>query len=114
MKYFIVLFCCFSLLACHNTSDDHIAPDKMALILTDLQIAEAYSTMVGRDTIEHRTVEKNMDSLAHYYKEILAHHHITMDELNKSLEWYRMNPTQLDTVYNKMIPELTALQGKIK
>lgn len=113
MKQLFVLVCCCSLLSCNffKPKEDHLSPDKMAKVLTDLQVAEMYSTMVGRDTAAHKGQEKNLDSLAHYYKEILAHHQVSLDELNKSLEWYRQNPDQLDSVYTAMIPQLTALQG---
>jgi len=112
MKQLLFVCFCICMLSCNilNPQGDHIPPAKMEKILDDLQMAEMYSTMVAKDTGAYKGPVRNIDSLAHYYKVILAHYNVTINELNKSLDWYRNNPEQLDSVYTHMIPQLTSLQ----
>lgn len=88
--------------------ETHISPDVMAELMVDIQMAETYSTMV-KDSV-HINGKKNPDSLAAFYKDILAHHNITMEQFSKSLEWYKAHPNEMDTLYNDMIPILTEIQ----
>ena len=81
-----------------------MSPEKMAPILADLHIADAYSGML-RDSL-HRSREKNYDSLALWTTQIFARHGTTTQEFNKSMEWYRDHPTELDTLYAHVIPIL--------
>jgi hypothetical protein len=81
----------------------------MTSILTDMHLAEAYSTMAGRDST-HKGQVKNIDSLEHYYKDILAHYHLTQEAFDKSMNWYRSNPGQLDSVYSGMVNRINELQ----
>lgn len=90
--------------------ETHLPPDRMQKILADLHLAEVYSTTVGQDST-HGAVEKNLDSLAHYYREILAHHEIGFDEFRRSMEWYTRNPEQLDTIYARMMPAFSELEA---
>jgi hypothetical protein len=95
--------------SCHQETGSHLSVKKMSKILLDIQIAESYSTLVGRDST-HKNNEKNLDSLAVYYKEILAHHKVSQQEFSESLDWYRSHPDVLDSVYEKIIPEITKMQ----
>jgi len=89
---------------------EDILPQKaMEKILTDVSIAESYS-MIAKDTL-HRAGIKDMDSLAAYYKIIFDHHHITKDQFDKSLEWYKSHPDLLDTIYLNMGAQVTKMQG---
>lgn len=90
--------------------EDRLPPDKMRKILTDLHLAEVYSTMVGQDSMRG-AVEKNLDSLAHYYREILAHHQTSFEEFRRSMDWYTRNPEQLDSVYARMLPAFSELEA---
>lgn len=106
MRIYILAVCfCAVLISCDNKpgGKDVIAPEKMQLILTDMHYAETYSTMVNDSFMRN----KNKDSLASFYKSILSHHKISMDEFRSSIDWYKMNPEQLDSVYANMIPNLS-------
>lgn len=110
MKYYPGLLLFILLLAaCNMQSQAPIPAEKMQKVLMDLHFAETYSMMVG-DT-SHKAKNKNYDSLAVYYHDILQHYKISEEELKKSLDYYRDNPEEMDTVYNRMLPELSKLEG---
>ena len=97
------------MLACKGKkSTDHLSPVMMTKVLTDIHIAEAYSTMI-KDSL-HKGNSKNIDSLAYYYKSIFAHYKITQDQFNESLEWYRQNPEDFDSIYVNVIAADAKLQ----
>lgn len=106
----LLLYCSFLAISCKmpTKKETHIAPDVMAELMVDIQMAETYSTMV-KDSV-HTNGKKNADSLAAFYKDILAHHNITMEQFSKSLDWYKSHPNEMDTLYNDMIPILTETQ----
>lgn len=111
MRYlFIVLLSCCAVAACNeDKKTPPIEISRMGKILTDLQVAEVYSSMV--DDSLHRVMPKNHDSLAVYYNDVLAHHKVTQQEFEKALDWYKSNPDLLDTAYKQMISQLTLLEG---
>lgn len=88
-----------------------IAADKMLRILADIHIAEIYSSMLDDST--HQPKIKNLDSLATYYQQIFAHHKVSEPEFQQSVEWYRNNPGDLDTVYKRMIEDIAALEKTV-
>ncbi|MBS1771662.1 MAG: DUF4296 domain-containing protein [Bacteroidetes bacterium] len=109
---FFVLSLLFSLfvISCGNEKKADVLPaDKMQQMLTDIHMAEAYSTMVNDST--HTMRNKNLDSLAVYYKQIFKHYNITPEEFAKSVDWYKKNPEMLDSIYAKIIPELSKQEG---
>ncbi len=79
----------------------------MEQILLDINLAEAYSTMV-RDSL-HKLGNKNPDSLAKYYKDIFNHHNVTREQFEKSLYWYKAHPDDLDTLVNNILPVVTKM-----
>ncbi len=90
--------------SCNNKGDsDHLPPKEMQKILLDISVAESYSAVV-KDSLHKQQGAKNMDSLAVYYKDILAHYHITEEEFAESLDWYKSNPGDLDSMYTALIP----------
>lgn len=107
---FIVLS--MGLYACKQDSQErHIPPQKMQEILLDINIAEGYSIMV-KDSLHNQGI-KNDDSLALYYKDILAHHKVTPKEFSESMSWYLKNQDQLDTMYTNMIPVISKMQNEL-
>ena len=88
---------------------DHLPPKVMQKILMDISLAEAYSTVV-KDSL-HKGGSKNIDSLTVYYKDIFAHYHITEDQFRESLDWYKGHATEMDTMYNNLLPVITKLQN---
>lgn len=111
-KVFCALFMVvISLSSCKDEESkpaDLIPREKMKVVLTDIHLAEVYSTMVN-DSSGIRN--KNLDSLAYYYKTILAHHDVTFENFKESFYWYRQHPQELDTVYQDMMPIISTYEG---
>lgn len=107
LAYFTSLFL-FS--ACITEPSPPLPPEKMKALLMDVHFAEAYSMMVT-DSL-HYLREKNRDSLAVFYNDVLAHHHLTKDEFLDIVDWYRRHPQQLDSVYANMISDMTRLESR--
>jgi len=102
MRYSICIAIVLLLLttACSNKKAEAPIPAaKMQAIMLDIHLAEAYSGTIP----DSAHSGKNRDSLARYYKEIFAHHQIAEADFNKGLEWYRVHPDELDSVYAKML-----------
>jgi hypothetical protein len=99
------------LASCKQKDDAPIPPKKMEAILTDLHIAEAYSMTL--DDSLHRAIHKNIDSLAVYYRDVMAHHNVSEAELRESLEWYKNNVKDFDSTYSAVNTQLTAIEDKM-
>jgi hypothetical protein len=80
----------------------HLPDDKMQALLTDIYLAEAYTSSLPVDTTVKPRPGKNLDSLAVFYKTILDKHGVTYTEFSQSMDWYRSNPGQLDSIYRHM------------
>lgn len=80
-------------------------------MLIDLYYAESYSAMV--DDSAHQFRAKNLDSLAHYYKEIQAHYNVSDTAFIKSIDWYKNHPEQMDSAYAKMIVHVSEVETKL-
>ena len=91
-------------LAACSKEAPHLPPERMAPILADLQVADAYSSLVRDST--HSNTEKNYDSLAVWTAGIFTRHGVTMEEFNASMNWYRDHPVELDTLFANVIPLL--------
>jgi len=86
-------------------ADSLISPEKMALILADIHVAEAAMTM-----------ERNAGNAANadpafYYQGIFDKHHVTAAIYERNISWYRQNPDDLLKVYDKVI---TILENRRK
>lgn len=95
---------------CKNKNGGHLPRKVMQDVLMDISLAEGYSIMV-KDSL-HAAGSKNYDSLAVFYKEIFAHHHITQEEFEQSLDWYKENTSELDSVYAAMQTVISAWQNR--
>jgi hypothetical protein len=104
-----VIFIAGFLSSCTEQEQLHLPPDKMTKVMTDIYLAEVYSSLVN-DSVG-MSVNKNMDSLAVYYKTVLHHHGISLDEFSSSLRWYSAHPAQMDTVYINVLNELSTMEG---
>lgn len=98
--------------ACHLFSKEQppIPRSQMEKILLDINLAEtlATSTIPGR----HNERQKNPDSLAAYYNTVFQHHHITSQQFQASMAWYKQHPDEMDTMLNNMIPTLEKMMKK--
>ena len=113
MRKILYIFSCSMLLAvsCGDTEKAPIPREQMVGMITDIHLAEVYSTMVN-DSL-HRTVNRNVDSLAYYYKSILNHYGVSMQQFKEALDWYSSRPEQLDTAYIKALENLSTMEGII-
>lgn len=96
-KYLLITGCIAFSTSC-KPDGPHLPKEEMQQVLLDVQLAEVYSTMTPEDTTKPASTG-NPDSLAAFYNEVLAHHHVTAKEFMESLDWYRAHPNELDSVY---------------
>lgn len=97
--------------SCKDANENGPAPldkDNMTALMTDLHMAEIYSTLVKNDG---HVTNKNMDSLAVYYKSIIEHHGLTVDEFKDIMLWYSKNNRDFDSVYNSVLSDLSMYEG---
>ncbi|MBC7553659.1 MAG: DUF4296 domain-containing protein [Taibaiella sp.] len=95
-NYVTVLILVFPLAACRQRTG-RLPMQQMEDVLYDINMAESYSTM-ARDN-NHAGGVKNPDSLAIYYRDILAHHNIPAQSFKESMSWYKANPDSLNVMY---------------
>ena len=105
-----ILFIAILFYSCKEKSTASISPEKMQRVLLDIHLAETYSMTLHEDSTR-RNSERNLDSLAVFYRSIWKHHNITQQEFEQSLTWYKRNPETLDSIYTAMIPEIIKLEG---
>lgn len=108
--YFLFFFLIVTVCSCKPKEEAHLPAEKIQRILTDLHLAEINSMLVYDST--HQARNKNLDSLALYYNDVLAHHNISKEEFSKSLQWYKENPEELDSVYARVITDLSIMSGE--
>lgn len=112
MKFYFLTALLFLLLACnHSNQPSIIEQTKMAAILTDIHLAESYSTLL-KDSL-HQSGERNLDSLNTLYQSILGHYNITLKEFNTSFEWYKKHPADLDSIYQKVITNYSIMEDSL-
>lgn len=95
--------------SCAEKEQPALPREKMTEVLTDIYLAEVYSSIVSDST--GLSANKNMDSLAVYYKSVLSHHGITLDQFSSSLRWYSGHPAEMDSVYINVLNELSTMEG---
>jgi len=91
----------------------HLPDDKMEAVLTDIYLAEAYASSIPVDSTLKPKPPKNLDSLALFYTVILDKHKISYDDFAKSMDWYRNNPGQLDSIYRHMQLHVEHMKDKL-
>ena len=110
----LLLILAGSIASCNyfQLKEDHLPADKMRDILLDINIAETYSSMV-KDSLRKPGV-KSPDSLASFYRIIFDRHHITRGAFDTSLAWYKLHPTEFDSLLGSMIPPATRWRDSAK
>jgi hypothetical protein len=107
---FIILLLLLIASGCKEKGGSHLPRKVMKEVLLDISLAEGYSIMV-KDSL-HPAGSKNYDSLAVFYKDIFAHHNITQQQFEESLDWYKENTSELDSVYAIMQTVISAWQSQ--
>lgn len=103
-----IFFVCI-LSSCAEKEQQALPREKMTEVLTDIYLAEVYSSIVSDST--GLSANKNIDSLAVYYKSVLNHHGISLDQFSNSLRWYSSHPAEMDSVYVNVLNELSTMEG---
>jgi hypothetical protein len=112
LRYSIFIIFLSILVACNkDNKKDIIEKNKMAAILTDIHLAESYSTLI-KDSL-HQSGERNLDTLNELYQSILGHYKISLKEFNNSFEWYKKHPSDLDSVYQQVITNYTIMEDSL-
>lgn len=81
----------------------------MKLILLDVHFAESYSSMLS-DTLQKKSNNKNIDSLAVFYGQILKKHGVSYELFDSAMNWYSDHPNELDSVYTYLLPVMDSLK----
>ena len=113
MKKLTLLLFIFSIISasCHHSNklkvpDDILSPDSMADILTDVHLVQA-SQRLGMvlDTADTAA----FTSFNYVWKK----HRITESEYKKCLDYYSHNPRILDSIYEKVLNNLSKQKAEL-
>ncbi|MBW7844775.1 MAG: DUF4296 domain-containing protein [Bacteroidia bacterium] len=87
---------------------DVISQETMQQILTDMHLAEAMAArnQESADTVAARALG--------YYEKIYTKYKITESEFMKSYDFYTQHPVLLDSIYSKMIDELSIKEAFLR
>lgn len=92
-KLLLPLVLALTLASCRKPVPEGILPkDKMVLLLTDLQLADAATRKHLMPEAYERMPEK-------YLLEITANHGTDTATFRRSMQWYMRHPEQLDKIY---------------
>jgi hypothetical protein len=107
------LFFCLAIQACKQDEKPPIPVTTMKSILLDIHLAEAYSSVIVRDSLQKARYNKQIDSLSLFYKQILSRNKTTPEAFENALQWYALHPDKLDSVYTRIMPVLDSMKAKI-
>lgn len=97
--------------SCQMGDEPPIAVDKMQQILRDIHLSEAENQQTGRDSANN-PLPRNKQDLAESYATVYDHYNISKEDFNNSMDWYRKHPALLDSIYTRLIPEMSVLQAQ--
>lgn len=89
----------------NSVPDSVIAVEVMVSILTDVHLAEAYTTENKRDTIPAD------ERLKTYYNQIFNIHDIDAEKYNSSFKYYANDPVLMNYIYTKVVEKLNILES---
>ena len=99
------------LLACNSkpkTPKDILPKEKMISVLVDFQLVESA-------ILQKQNQQKDIKFYTNYYYDyILKKHHITRKEFKRSLDWYKNNMEEMDTIYQEILGRLSKLKIESK
>lgn len=94
------------LLSCGNPKteipQDILSKNSFIGLLKDIHLAEAKFEL-------HKTkgMENAKNELAHNYSSIYKKYEITVDDFDKTLDYYAQNPEKLEKIYTRVLEQLT-------
>ena len=100
------------LFSCTQTKQKFKKPElipakDLVPVLYDLHLADGLLSVSAV-----RNDYNDMDSLGQYLS-ILASHGYSLEQLNNTIEYYSSDPETLNEIYEKVIIQLTEMEGKI-
>jgi ADP-glucose pyrophosphorylase len=104
MRKLIYIFAILTIVSCSEKKERPkgiLAPEKMALILSDIYVAENKVTSVGISTDSAEEV------LRHYELKIFDQYGIDDSTYKESFKYYLENTKQLESVYDIVIDTLS-------
>jgi len=101
--------------ACKKPEDKPpVDRNKMAQVITDLQIAENYSLgLHPKNDSNVRRFTKNTDSLYVFYSSILNHYQLSFDDFNQAIGWYKNHPTEMDSLLSTALDCLNQAKARL-
>lgn len=87
-----LLFVC---VACQNALNAPVSEEKLINVLYDIHTAEALLESESQNMRDSMTKK--------YYAQIYQKHGISQVDFDSTMAIYTRNPTQLDTVYNRVL-----------
>jgi hypothetical protein len=102
-----LLFCACSSKEKHDLDipDDIVSVDTMAVIMADIQLAEAEASVFPySDTA-------GVVNLPAYYRYVLNKHKIDTATFGKNFRYYQEHPDAMDEVYTRVMEELSKRQA---
>ena len=97
---------CLILIGCGNqqkeTPQDILSENIFINLLKDIHLAEAKFEL-------HKTkgMENAKNELAYNYSSIYKKYEITLDDFDKTLDYYAQNPEKLEKIYTRVLEQLT-------
>lgn len=110
-RLFLAAAASLILLSC-NRDPAPIPRAKMAEVVRDVHLAEAWASIAGPDSLRSVVTRRNLDSLALYYRQIFRRHGVTLQDFSEAYAWYKARPGELDSVYTRVLPMLNELEAK--
>jgi len=82
-----------------------IPKDKMADILTDMEIIQGAAIYNREHYPEYKDIEKN------YYQVLYNHYHVTKSQIRASLDYYNNQGDEMAGIYDDVMSKLTEKQA---
>jgi hypothetical protein len=113
-KYFLqIIFPSLILFSCSQPKDerpaDVLPPAKMAIILADIQIADASIQMRGLGTNDSTKL-----IASGYYRGIFEKRKISEKSFRNSFNWYSHHPADMTAMYENVITEISRRESEAK
>jgi hypothetical protein len=109
-KTFFIFFLCMFCISCSQNKDKVpsgiIPPEKMAEILTDVHIAEAYTNY------KNLQADALKQSISDYYHFIFKTYGISDADFEESFDYYSKNPVAFIKVYDQVLIHLSKKEAE--
>jgi hypothetical protein len=118
MRNLASAFLLLLVVACSNKPKDLIPQKQMGVLLAEMQIAEAYAANAFfKDTTAKKLTNstgKNLDTLKLYISKALAKNNIDEKRYKSSLEYYKTQPIELDSIYAIALDTTAKMQNALQ